>query len=73
MATCTDKNCERPARIAIVTERPKGVLRSTIYFDDRQAPKKAIPYCKTCGVELAAGLVRTLAHVDEEVTPDGNR
>lgn len=55
--TCKSKGCEKPARCAIRTQRPtRGNLNTTIYYDERTAPKTAIPYCKECGVAVITGL-----------------
>lgn len=65
-ATCTDKDCERPARCAIRTTRPtRGDIRVTLYADDRTAPKTSPRYCHEHGVALVTGLARTLVDGDD--------
>ena len=51
--------------MAISTARPtRAGLKSTFFYDDREAPKTASRYCKAHGMELAADLVNTLVEVD---------
>lgn len=58
MEHCQAKGCERPARCAIDTRRPtREKLMTTIYYDNRSAPKKAVRYCKQHGSETATGLM----------------
>jgi hypothetical protein len=69
---CQATGCEREARMAIDTVR-NPVLKSTVYFDDREAPKKAVRYCKACGVPLVHDLAQTLVQNDEQKeATDGN-
>jgi hypothetical protein len=51
--------------MAVKTSRPqRPTLQSTIYYDDRAAPKAALPYCKACGVALVQSLADTLVAND---------
>lgn len=69
MTRCAVAGCPNQARIAIRTTWPtRADVRSTVYYDDRLAPKTATRYCRACGAELAASLVNTLADIDEEAT-----
>lgn len=61
MNHCATRDCPRPSRLAIQTWTSG---KSTIWYDDRDAPKAAARYCRTHGAELASGLVLTL--VDED-------
>jgi len=64
--TCEERGCDKPARLAIRTTRPtRANLKSTIYYDERVAPKTASRYCNEHGTHLAAELVRTLADGDD--------
>jgi hypothetical protein len=59
---CRTEGCTAPPTMALRTTRPqRGDLRTTIYFDERTAPKTATRYCTPCGAALAADLIRTLA------------
>lgn len=61
---CQAKGCDREARCAIRTlDDP---FRTTVYMDDRQAPKSAASYCKEHGTEVIMGLM-ALVHNDSEV------
>lgn len=61
MAKCATSGCEEDARMAIRTTRPtRPGLQSTVWYDDRAAPKTAAPYCKPCGKALSADLIETL-------------
>lgn len=52
-----DEPCTKPARMAIKTTNTKNNgVTSTLYFDNRLAPKVASRYCKAHGREIAAGL-----------------
>lgn len=61
---CSDKDCPHPARCAVQTKRGSGAKRgemsSVIHYDERTAPKAALPYCKTHGVEIINSLAKTL-------------
>lgn len=66
-ARCTATGCDRPARLAVRTTRPsRDDLRTTIYYDDRTAPRTAQRYCRQHGGETLAALVITLTDADEE-------
>jgi hypothetical protein len=68
VVVCAIDECERPARMAISTTRPKrDDLRSTVFYDDRVAPKKATRYCRTHGLEVIVG---TLEIVDRDDDPE---
>lgn len=57
MSACATKDCPNEARCAISTTRPtRGDLRTTLYYDDRVAPKKAPRYCKACATALMPSL-----------------
>lgn len=61
-ANCKTEGCNRPATVALRTTRPtRGDLRTTIYFDERTAPKAATRYCTPHGAGLAAELITSLA------------
>lgn len=67
---CSDVQCSRPGRMALRTTRPsREDLRTTIFYDDRVAPKSAQTYCREHGTELLVSLVDTLVPEDEEVGP----
>lgn len=60
--TCTYSRCDKPARVGIRTTRPtRPDLRTTVYWDERVAPKTASLYCKEHGsivlIELASTLI----------------
>lgn len=67
MATCDDRQCERPARMAIKTARPtRAKMTSTIHWDDRTAPEKGyMRYCKEHGKALLASLADVLIDIDD--------
>lgn len=59
---CRTEGCTAPPTMALRTTRPqRGDLRTTIYFDERTAPKTAIRYCTAHGANLAAELITSLA------------
>jgi hypothetical protein len=61
MTACSTKGCGKPARCAIKTARPKREkMYSVIHYDERTAPKSALPYCKPCAVALLKDLCDTL-------------
>ena len=65
VATCSSEGCTRPARAAVRTMRPtRPDLHSTVFYDNRSAPKTALPYCRACTVELMISLCRTLIDAD---------
>lgn len=58
--------CGKPARCAISTTRPtRANLKSTIYYDDREAPAKATRYCHEHGVETVTALAKAMIDGDE--------
>ena len=66
---CSFETCDRPARIALKTNTRYSpgrglILSTTIFYDDRQAPKTAQRYCKTHGASMAAELINVTAHED---------
>lgn len=64
--TCSDKDCERPARCAIRTTLPSlADLRVTLYANDRVAPKTALRYCHEHGVATMTALTRTVVDGDD--------
>lgn len=66
--TCQANGCNRPARCALHTRRPtRDKLTTTIYYDDRTAPKAAVRYCKEHGRETAHGLMQIVDN-DEEAS-----
>lgn len=73
MTGCTSPGCERPARAAVRTTRPKrDDLRVLLYADDRTAPKTAQRYCHEHTAQLMADLVTALVDVDDppDIVPD---
>lgn len=65
---CSDKGCEREARVALRTTRPtRPDLRTLIYWDDRVAPKTAARYCREHGIATIKALSETLIDQDEEI------
>ena len=60
MATCRMPECGKDATKALRVISPKGVLQQIVYFDDRQAPKTATPYCKHCGLAVAIDAIQTV-------------
>lgn len=65
-AVCMTKGCENEARMAIYTTRPtRQNMYSTVWWDDRTAPKKAARYCRSCGQHLLSQLTEVLTHEDE--------
>lgn len=61
---CQRSNCDQPARAALRTQRPKrDMLYSTLYYDERTAPKKAKRLCKEHAVATITELSLTL--IDE--------
>lgn len=55
---CQAEGCDMDARCAIKTARPtRGDLQSTLYCDDRSAPKTATRYCKKHGTEVITGMM----------------
>lgn len=64
---CSLETCDKPARMAVTTRRDtrtRNVI-STVYYDNRTAPKKAQRYCRKDGAELLKELVKTLSDEDE--------
>lgn len=69
MVKCESAGCDAEARVAIRTTRPsraelrpsRAELRSTIWYDERAAPKAASRYCRDHGATLAGELVIVLA------------
>ena len=60
---------EAPASMAVRTTRaPRASLQTTIFFDDRVAPKMAVRYCKPCGARLVAGLIDAFVFGDHSAT-----
>lgn len=62
---CQARDCTRPARMAVRTARPtRGNLNSTVYYDDRTAPRTAPRYCRACGLAVVSALVSDLVAED---------
>lgn len=62
---CAASDCDREARCAILTKRPnRESVVSSIYFDDRTAPRSALPYCKAHGTEIINGSISLLVDND---------
>lgn len=54
---CAGKDCPNQARCAIQTTRPtRPNLKTTLYYDDREAPKSVPRYCKACAIKLLPAL-----------------
>ena len=65
--TCSTKDCDRVALMAIRNTAPRGKsLVTTIWQDEEDAPKTAARYCGPCGVEIAANLA---ALTDSQLHP----
>jgi hypothetical protein len=65
MSACAVGGCKKEARCAIRTRRAtRPNLMTTIYYDDRVAPKTALRYCRTCAIRLMRDMIITL--VDEQ-------
>lgn len=58
----TNVACGKPARCAIRTTRSRDRTRmqTTIHYDERTAPKNAVPYCKEHGVQTMKELAEVL-------------
>ncbi len=53
--------CGKPARCGITSTRPtRGNIKSTMFYDEREAPKTASLYCKEHGIEVISALARVL-------------
>ena len=60
---CHASGCDKPARMAIITNRPtREDLYSKVFYDNRdpKVPKKALHYCKKHGVATIAELAAVL-------------
>ncbi len=57
---CQTKDCKSQARCAIQTTRPKGVLKTTLFYDDREAGKSVPRYCKACATALLPALCQII-------------
>lgn len=56
-ARCSASGCVNQARCAVSTTRTaRSKLKTTLYYDDRAAPKSASRYCKACAVALLPAL-----------------
>lgn len=70
--TCSLSGCEAEARMAISTKRPRRAkIVTTVWWDDRTAPKAAQRYCRHHGGGLLADLARMLTHPDAATRPNG--
>lgn len=73
MSTCQaggaiGQECGKPARMAVKTRRTRNDdVVSDVYYDDQEAPAKALRYCKACGVNLVTQLAKALVAPDQEV------
>jgi hypothetical protein len=64
-ATCATAGCLREARMALLTSRrQRDTLKTTVWYDDRTAPKAAARHCKAHGAELVAALTASLVADD---------
>lgn len=71
---CEATDCEKDARCAIRTARPtRANLYSTVWYDDRSAPKTAVRYCHGHGVETMTQLAQALIDQDDEEETDGTQ
>ena len=71
MERCSTKNCKNQARAAVRTTRPKrDDLRTTLFYDDRVAPKGAQKLCKDCTQKLLVGLCAVIDN-DAEYKEEG--
>ena len=62
---CVADECGSGARMAVRTLRQtRADLHTTVYYDDRSAPKAAMPYCKAHGIQLVIELAETLVSND---------
>jgi hypothetical protein len=60
----TQHQCPKPARAAI--KLTDGVrTTATLYFDDREAPKNAVKYCKEHAVATIVGFGTTFIESDD--------
>lgn len=58
--------------MALRTERsPRDVLKTTVYYDNRSAPKTATRYCKAHGAEIMAGMISFATDGDNIIGEDG--
>ena len=63
---CSAFGCTKTARMAVALSRPsRERMYATVDFDDREAPKKAIRYCRQHGGEVVLDLIATLTEQDE--------
>lgn len=62
---CSNSACDKPARVAIKTSRPKReLIKTTVWWDERvDVPKSAQLHCKEHGIATLNGLAMTL--IDE--------
>lgn len=60
----TDHACPKDARAAVkVTDGTRTT--ATLYFDDREAPKVAVKYCKEHAVATVVGFATTFIESDD--------
>lgn len=65
---CSTSGCDQAARMAIrTTLAPRAKMTTTVWWDDRTAPKIAPRYCRNHGGLLLAGLVPVLVDADAEL------
>lgn len=60
----TDHQCPKPARAALKTTRGTR-FTTVVYWDDREAPKVAVKYCKEHAVATLIDLSSTLIELDD--------
>lgn len=66
-AKCSRKGCLRDARMGVRTSRPSAEkLTSTVFYDNRTAPKTALLYCKAHGLDVVRDLVGALVDGDDD-------
>lgn len=66
MARCSESGCTRDARMALRTTRPtREDLRTVVFYDDRTAPRTALPYCAEHGLKTVEALLGVLVASDD--------
>lgn len=60
---CQRGNCTDPARAAVATTRTKDVIKTTVWWDNRESKGRAEQLCKKHTIMLLAELGRVL--IDE--------
>lgn len=61
MSSCSFTGCVSEARMAVRTRRPAfDRIESVIFYDDRTATQRAVPLCRTHGLQTVTELITTL-------------